>query len=65
MNEGTDTNEPQKSPVSSLTSLPQRADEIFLEGPRSRFDEFVTLLRVMGDFLRGLKMISASDLSLI
>jgi SLOG cluster4 family len=57
MNEGTDTIEPQKSPASSLTSLPQRADEIFLEGPRSRFDEFVTLLRVMRDFLRGFRVL--------
>jgi uncharacterized protein (TIGR00730 family) len=40
---------------SSLTAPPQRADEIFLEGPRSRFDEFVTLLRVVGDFLRGFR----------
>jgi uncharacterized protein (TIGR00730 family) len=38
-----------------LTAPPERADEIFLEGPRSRFDEFVTLLRVMRDFLRGFR----------
>jgi uncharacterized protein (TIGR00730 family) len=57
MNEGTDTNEPQKSPTSSLTTTPERADEIFLEGPRSRFDEFVTLLRVMRDFLRGFRVL--------
>lgn len=30
-------------------------DEIFLEGPRSRFEEFFTLLRVMRDFLRGFR----------
>src|SRR5216117_1434403 len=30
-----------------------RADQIFLKGPRSRFAEFCTLLRVMRDFLRG------------
>ncbi len=36
---------------------PQRADEIFLEGPRSRLDEFVTLLRVMRDFLRGFRVL--------
>src|SRR5438477_13039321 len=33
------------------------ADEIFLEGPRSRFEEFVTLLRVMRDFLRGFRVL--------
>ena len=32
---------------SALTAPPQRADEIFLEGRRSRFDELITLLRVM------------------
>jgi hypothetical protein len=30
-------------------------DETFLEGPRSRFEEFFTLLRVMRDFLRGFR----------
>src|SRR5206468_7816037 len=34
---------------------PECADEIFLEGPRSRFAEFFTLLRVMRDFLRGFR----------
>ena len=33
----------------------ERADKIFLEGPRSRFAEFFTLLRVMRDFLRGFR----------
>jgi uncharacterized protein (TIGR00730 family) len=42
---------------STLTTSPQRVDEIFLEGPRSRFDEFVTLLRVMRDFLRGFRVL--------
>ncbi len=42
---------------SSLTAPSGRADEIFLEGPRSRFDEFVTLLRVMRDFLRGFRVL--------
>jgi uncharacterized protein (TIGR00730 family) len=45
------------SPESSLTAPPQRADEIFLEGPRSRFDELVTLLRVCLDFLRGFRVL--------
>jgi uncharacterized protein (TIGR00730 family) len=44
------------APVSSLpTAAPEPADEIFLEGPRSRFEEFFTLLRVMRDFLRGFR----------
>jgi len=32
-----------------------RADEIFLQGPRSRFRELITLARVMRDFLRGFR----------
>ena len=40
---------------SSLTASSQRADQIFLEGPRSRLDELVTLLRVIMDFLRGFR----------
>jgi uncharacterized protein (TIGR00730 family) len=43
------------SATSALTAPPERADEIFLEGPRSRFEEFFTLLRVMRDFLRGFR----------
>lgn len=42
---------------SALTAPPERAEEIFLEGPRSRFDEFVTILRVMRDFLRGFRVL--------
>src|SRR5205085_1494314 len=42
---------------SSMTAPPQRADEIFLEGPRSRFDELFTLFRVMADFLRGFRVL--------
>src|SRR6266704_219096 len=38
-----------------LTASSECADEIFLEGPRSRFEEFITLLRVMHDFLRGFR----------
>ena len=41
------------NPVSTTPS--ERADQIFLEGPRSRFAEFCTLLRVMRDFLRGFR----------
>ena len=46
---------PPKSASAALTASPERADEIFLEGPRSRFEEFITLLRVMRDFLRGFR----------
>jgi uncharacterized protein (TIGR00730 family) len=42
---------------SAATAPPERADEIFLEGPRSRFDEFITLLWVMRDFLRGFRVL--------
>ena len=42
---------------SALTTPAERADEIFLEGPRPRFDEFITLLRVMRDFLRGFRVL--------
>src|SRR6201984_1113727 len=42
---------------SSATAPPQRADEIFLEGPRSRFDELITLFRVLLDFLRVFRVL--------
>ena len=42
---------------SAVTAPPERADEFFLEGPRSRVEEFVTLLRVIGDFLRGFRVL--------
>jgi uncharacterized protein (TIGR00730 family) len=45
---------PEPSNSISATSS-ERADQIFLEGPRSRFAEFCTLLRVMRDFLRGFR----------
>jgi uncharacterized protein (TIGR00730 family) len=41
------------SAVAAVVTPPERVDEIFLEGPNSRFAEFCTLLRVMRDFLRG------------
>ena len=41
------------SATAAVVAPPDRADEIFLEGPNSRFAEFCTLLRVMRDFLRG------------
>jgi uncharacterized protein (TIGR00730 family) len=40
---------------SPATASSEPADEIFLEGPRSRVAEFFTLLRVMRDFLRGFR----------
>jgi uncharacterized protein (TIGR00730 family) len=43
------------SAVAPVVAPPERADEIFLEGPSSRFAEFWTLLRVMRDFLRGFR----------
>ena len=41
----------------SLTASPSLADEIFLEEPRSRFREFITLIRVMRDFMRGFRVL--------
>src|SRR5258705_12341170 len=43
--------------VAAVVAPPERADEIFLEGPRSRIAEFCTLLRVMRDFLRGFRVL--------
>src|SRR6516164_8435655 len=51
----TATDATSDSASSTLTAPPERADEFFLEGPRSRFTEFFTLLRVMRDFLRGFR----------
>jgi uncharacterized protein (TIGR00730 family) len=41
----------------SLTASPSLADEIFLEEPRSRIREFITLIRVMRDFIRGFRVL--------
>src|SRR5438874_12016695 len=49
--------QPPESVESALTASSERADEIFLEGPRSRTGEFLTLLRVMRDFLRGFRVL--------
>src|SRR6201997_257883 len=43
------------SAVAAVVAPRERADEIFLEGPRTRFAEFCTLLKVMRDFLRGFR----------
>ena len=42
-----------ESPPPELSIAPERADEVLLEGPHSRLDEFFTLFRVMADFLGG------------
>jgi uncharacterized protein (TIGR00730 family) len=42
---------------SSVTASQARPDETFLEGPRSRWRELVTLVRVMRDFLRGFRVL--------
>src|SRR6201997_4340077 len=47
--------EPGAAAPSAQTTSSEPADEIFLEGPRSRLEEFFTLLRVMRDFLRGFR----------
>jgi len=46
---------PRAATSSTFTARSEPQDEIFLEGPRSRFAEFFTLLRVMRDFLRGFR----------
>jgi uncharacterized protein (TIGR00730 family) len=43
--------------VAASTAPPERVDELFLEGPHSRFGEFIMLLRVMWDFLRGFRVL--------
>lgn len=51
-----ETAEPLAS-TAELTAPADKADEVFLEGPRSRFGEFLMLLRVMADFLRGFRVL--------
>ena len=53
----TEFQEPTNSGLSPVTAPAARADEIFLEGPKSRFEEFFTLLRVLKDFLRGFRVL--------
>ena len=45
------------SVATNLEDNAARADEIFLEGPRSRFGELLTLIRVLIDFLRGFRVL--------
>ena len=47
----------QDSVATALGAPPERADEILLEGPRSRVAELITLLRVLRDFLRGFRVL--------
>jgi uncharacterized protein (TIGR00730 family) len=47
----------QGSNSSRTVTSTARADEIFLEGPKSRFEESLTLLRVVWDFLRGFRVL--------
>ena len=53
---GNESVEP-KGTLPSLAGSARRADEAFLEGPRSRFREFLILVRVMRDFLRGFRVL--------
>jgi hypothetical protein len=51
---------PSPAPLSDespATAPAERADEIMLEGPHSRFEELFTLFRVMVDFLRGFRVL--------
>ena len=41
----------------ALTASPSLADEVFLEEPRSRIRELITLIRVMRDFIRGFRVL--------
>jgi len=41
--------------AAATTESQQRTEEVFLEGPRSRSRELLTLIRVMRDFLRGFR----------
>src|SRR5207253_2513560 len=43
------------SAAAAIVAPPERADEVFRSGPRTRFAEFCTLLKVMRDFLRGFR----------
>jgi uncharacterized protein (TIGR00730 family) len=48
---------PPQSPGPASVPRPERADEVMLQGPHSRFDEFCTLIHVMADFLRGFRVL--------
>ncbi|MGH8092383.1 MAG: TIGR00730 family Rossman fold protein [Chthoniobacterales bacterium] len=45
-------------PTATASTAPaEHADEVMLEGPHARLDEFFTLFRVMADFLRGFRVL--------
>jgi hypothetical protein len=49
---------PARDPAATAsTASPERADAVMLGGPHSRLDEFLTLFRVMADFLRGFRVL--------
>jgi uncharacterized protein (TIGR00730 family) len=48
---------PQFGPNDKVSCAVDISDHYLLEGPRSRTSEFVTLLRVMRDFLRGFRVL--------
>jgi uncharacterized protein (TIGR00730 family) len=47
--------EPRPGPAETTAPSPSREERVFLEGPRSRANEFWTLTRVMREFLRGFR----------
>jgi uncharacterized protein (TIGR00730 family) len=51
------TSQPAASSAAPIPASSAPVDEIFLEGPRSRFGEFITLLQVLWDFLRGFRVL--------
>ena len=57
MDQRLSTKSPSSSSDSASTAPAERAEEIMLEGPHSRLDEFFTLFRVMADFLRGFRVL--------
>ena len=57
MSDASPTTKIPESPRARLISPQEPADKIFLEGPRSRFAEFCTLVRVMRDFLHGFRIL--------
>ena len=47
--------QPPEPTQAAATAPAERADEVMLEGPHARLNEFFTLFRVMADFLRGFR----------
>ena len=57
MNASPPTAEPKPAASPRPVTPAGRADEVMLSGPRSRSGEFIDLLRVVRDFLRGLRIL--------